>query len=191
MCPQVSNRTALLEGALRCLERLPAERVTARAIAEEAGANLASITYHFGSKDRLLTEAVVLGLDRWLEQIAAALSEARLPDGPTRFRRAWEVVEATHVGHLGLGRGFVAAMARAQHDETVRIALAAGFAKTRVPVAELLDLGDDQPGRDAAGLVLAMFYGLLLQGLLDPTLGIEGRRMAAAQTRLRTALPPA
>jgi AcrR family transcriptional regulator len=191
MCPQVSNRTALLEGALRCLERLPAERVTARAIAEEAGANLASISYHFGSKEGLLTEAVVLGLDRWLEQIGAALSGARLPDGPTRFRRAWEVVEATRVRHLGLARAFVAAMARAQHDEAVRTALAAGFAKTRVPVAELLDLGVDQPGRDAAGLVLAMFYGLLLQGLLDPTLGMEGRRMAAAQARLRTALPPA
>ena len=127
MSPQVSNRSALLEGALRCLERLAPERVTARAIADEAGANLASIGYHFGSKDALLTEAAVLGLDRWLEQIAAALEQASLPDGPARFRRAWEVVEETRVRHLGLSRAFITGIARAQHDDAVRAALAEGF----------------------------------------------------------------
>src|SRR5919106_6153791 len=55
--PQRSNRSRLVEGTLRCLERLPPERITARAIAKESGANLASITYHFGSKDALVTEA--------------------------------------------------------------------------------------------------------------------------------------
>ncbi|HET6213291.1 MAG TPA: TetR family transcriptional regulator, partial [Micromonosporaceae bacterium] len=59
MSPQRSNRANLIEGTLCCLERLPAERVTARAIAQESGANLASITYHFGSKDNLVTAAVV------------------------------------------------------------------------------------------------------------------------------------
>jgi AcrR family transcriptional regulator len=43
MSPQRSNRMNLIEGTLRCLERLPPERITARAIAEESGANLASI----------------------------------------------------------------------------------------------------------------------------------------------------
>jgi AcrR family transcriptional regulator len=64
--PQRSNRDALLEGALRCLERLPPERITARTIAAESGANPASIAYHFGSKDNLITEAAITGLDRWL-----------------------------------------------------------------------------------------------------------------------------
>jgi AcrR family transcriptional regulator len=54
--PQPSNRANLIEGP-RCLERLPPERVTARAIAESSNANLASIAYHFGSKDELVTEA--------------------------------------------------------------------------------------------------------------------------------------
>ena len=49
MSPQRSNRQVLLEGALRCVERLPAERITARVIADESGANAASIVYHFGS----------------------------------------------------------------------------------------------------------------------------------------------
>jgi hypothetical protein len=53
----------------------------------------------------------------------------------------------------------------------------------------VLELGDDQPGQDAAGLVLALFHGLTLQALLDPTLAIEGDRMSRAQARLRTLLP--
>jgi AcrR family transcriptional regulator len=57
--PQRSNRQRLIEGTLRCLERLPPERITARAIAAESGANLASIGYHFGSMD---AGALVLSL---------------------------------------------------------------------------------------------------------------------------------
>lgn len=37
--------------------------------------------------------------------------------------------------------------------------------------------------------MLAMFNGLLLQSLLDPSLEIEGARMRRAQERLREALP--
>ena len=88
MSPQRSNRTQLIDGTLRCLERLPPERVTARAIADESGANLASITYHFGSKDDLVTEAVVAGLDRWLDEIEAALA------GAHDYFRAMEIVAA-------------------------------------------------------------------------------------------------
>jgi hypothetical protein len=53
----------------------------------------------------------------------------------------------------------------------------------------VLALGQDQAGQDAAGLVLGLFYGLLVQVLLDPALAIDGERMERAQARLRTALP--
>jgi hypothetical protein len=46
--------------------------------------------------------------------------------------------------------------------------LAEGFRKTRPTLATTLGLGDDQAGRDAAGLILAMFDGMLFQALLDP-----------------------
>jgi hypothetical protein len=67
--------------------------------------------------------------------------------------------------------------------------LAGGFARSRPNVAAVLGLGDDGPGLDAAGLVHALFYGLLLQAMLDPALGVEGDRMQEAQRRLRTVLP--
>lgn len=187
--PQRSNRSQLIEGTLRCLERLPAERVTARAIAQESGANLASITYHFGSKDSLVTEAVIVGLDRWLAEIADRLGDLASEAPAARFRRAAEVVETTRQHHSGLARNFVGALAKAQHDRRVRQTLAAGFHRTRPALATVLGLGDDQPGRDAAGLALALFDGLLFQALLDPDLAIEGDRMQQAQARLRGLLP--
>jgi AcrR family transcriptional regulator len=187
--PQRSNRSNLIAGTLRCLERLPPERVTARAIAEESGANLASIGYHFGSKDNLVTEAVIEGLDRWLAEIASGLGELAPEQPVARFRRAVEVVETTRERHTGLAKNFVGALAKAQHDPPVREMLAEGFRRTRPNLASLLGLGGDRAGEDAAGLVHALFAGLLFQVLLDPTLAIDGDRMQRAQARLLRVLP--
>jgi AcrR family transcriptional regulator len=187
--PQPSNRFALIEGTLHCLERLAPERVTARAIAEESGANLASIAYHFGSKDNLVTEAVIAGLDRWLEEISTALGDLAALAPAERYRRAGEVLEATRQRHTGLARNFLGALAKAQHDPRVRELLADGFRRSRAEVAALLGLGGGQAGDDAGGLVLALFNGLLFQQLLDPDLAIEGERLQQAQARLRRVLP--
>ena len=184
MSPQRSSRDQLVEGTLRCLERLPAERITARAIADESGANLASIGYHFGSKDDLVIAAVIEGLDRWLGEIERMLGDLQSMTAAERFRRASVVIQQTRQRHTDLARTFFAAVAKAPHDARVRERLAAGFRRTRPAVAALLGLGEDQAGLDAAGLVLAQFYGLLLQTLLDPALAVDGDRLQQAQERL-------
>jgi len=189
LSPQRSNHDQLIEGTIRCLERLPAERITARAIADEAGANLASIGYHFGSKDDLVAAAVVAGLDRWLAEIERAFVDLQSDTPPERFRKAANVIEETRQRHAGLAQNFFAALAKAPHDSRVREQLAAGFHRTRSSVAALFELGHDQAGIDAAGVALAQFYGLLLQVLLDPLLAIDGERLESAQQRLFSALP--
>ncbi|MGH8868943.1 MAG: TetR/AcrR family transcriptional regulator [Actinomycetes bacterium] len=189
MSPQRSNRQKLIEGTLRCLVRLPAERITARAIAAESGANPASIVYHFGSKDELVTTAVIQGLDRWLDEIAHELDDVEAASPEQRFRAAWRAIETTRKRHEGLARSFLTALARAQHDPRVQDLLTEGFLHTRPNLAAVLHLGDDRVGRDAAGLAHSMFIGLLFQTLLDPDLAIEGTHLERAQARLRTALP--
>jgi AcrR family transcriptional regulator len=189
LSPQRSNRSNLIEGTLRCLERLPPERITARAIARESGANLASIAYHFGSKDELVTEAVIEGLDRWLDEVERGLGDLASAEPAARYRRAGEIIDASRRRHTGLAKNFIGALAKAQNDARVRETLVAGFRRTRPNVAALLDLGSDQAGEDAAGLVLAQFNGLLFQALLDPGLAIEGERMQRAQVRLLRVLP--
>jgi AcrR family transcriptional regulator len=190
VCAQRSNREQLIEGALRCLERLPPEKLTARVIAVESGANAASIAYHFGSKDELVTIAVIRGLDRWLAEVEDALTTLDSSTPGERFRRANAVIERTRKRHAGLLQNFIAALARAPHDQTVRDQLAAGFRRTRPAVAQLLDLGDDAAGADAAGLALALFYGLMLQVSLEPTLSITGKRFDRARERLATLMTP-
>jgi AcrR family transcriptional regulator len=191
--PQRSNRENLIEGALRCLEKLPPEQCTARVIAREAGANIASITYHFGSKDRLLTEAAIAGLDRWLAEIgrrtADNMADVADQGSPSRLVRAAEAVEEGMREHQGLARNYVSALAKAGHDEQIRKALAGGFERSRPQVARLLGFGGDRAGHDAAGLVLAMFHGLLIQRMLDPGLGIQGQRMREALQRFGEVLP--
>lgn len=192
MSPQHSNRSNLLEGALYCLEKLPLERITARAIAQASKANLASIAYHFGSKDELVTEAAVEGLDRWLHQLATALGADAEQDPAERLRRASQLLGASRQSHLGLARNYLSCLAMAQHKPRIRKVLANGFRRARPNVAALLGLGDDDIANDAAGLLLAQFHGMLLQVLLDSSLGIEGERMERAQERVGKVLyaPP-
>ncbi|WP_328387382.1 TetR/AcrR family transcriptional regulator [Nocardia sp. NBC_00416] len=54
----MGNREALLAGARKALLERGLAKVTARDIAKAAGVSLAAIGYHFGSKDRLITEAL-------------------------------------------------------------------------------------------------------------------------------------
>lgn len=189
MSPQHSNRSALLEGTLRCLERLPPERITARAIAEESGANLASIGYHFGSKEELVSEAAIEGLDRWLEEMEGALGDLASAPPEDRLQRATAVMKVSRGDHTGLARNYLAALAKGQHDPRIKKALADGFRDARPSVAALLGLGDDRAGQDAAGIALSLFHGLLIQALLDPELAIEGKQMERALARLGTVMP--
>jgi AcrR family transcriptional regulator len=49
------------------LRELGVGATTSRAIANRSGVNLAGITYHFGSKDDLVAQAMLLAIREWLE----------------------------------------------------------------------------------------------------------------------------
>ncbi|HEX2192031.1 MAG TPA: TetR/AcrR family transcriptional regulator [Acidimicrobiales bacterium] len=68
-----STKDRLVEGTVGCLRRRGLAATTSRDIAAEAGVNLAAITYHFGSKDELVAEALLDAIRRWLEPVLAAL----------------------------------------------------------------------------------------------------------------------
>ncbi|WP_189776231.1 TetR/AcrR family transcriptional regulator [Streptomyces tauricus] len=95
----MGHREDLLEGAKRCLLEKGFARTTARDIVKESGTNLASIGYHYGSKDTLLAEAyisIVEGVsddfDGAGERQRAAGSE---PGSLERFHEVWQNVIAT------------------------------------------------------------------------------------------------
>ena len=63
----VSHREDLLEAAIRCLYEKGYARTTARDLVAESGTNLGSIGYHYGSKERLMNEALMVAFHRWLD----------------------------------------------------------------------------------------------------------------------------
>lgn len=60
------TRRRLLDATRDCLGRNGLAATTSRDIAGAAGANLAAITYYFGSKDELVAAALLEGIREWL-----------------------------------------------------------------------------------------------------------------------------
>jgi AcrR family transcriptional regulator len=168
MSPQHSNRQALVEGALSCLETTPSSQITARQIAAAAEANLGSIGYHFGSTEALLAHAMGEGFRRWLHELATEMGDVADLSPLERIRSASELATGSVGRHEGLVRTFLAAVARAPHDAELRETLAQSYKESRVEVASLLGLGSDESAVNGALLMLATFDGLLIQAILNP-----------------------
>jgi len=86
----MGHKEDLLEGAKKCLVEIGYAQTTARDIVKMSGTNLASIGYHFGSKDALMFHAMIAMVGEWAEKIDAG---APLPPSATsaeRFRARWE-----------------------------------------------------------------------------------------------------
>ena len=60
-----SHREQILEGAIECLQTRGVAATTTRDIAAAANASLASIPYHFGSKDALMDQALLEAIRRY------------------------------------------------------------------------------------------------------------------------------
>lgn len=89
----MGHREDLLDGAKRCLLEKGFARTTARDIVAASGTNLASIGYHYGSKEALLIAAYVQAIEEWGENFDAAVQAdgGRGPDMDPleRFEAVW------------------------------------------------------------------------------------------------------
>ncbi|WP_344650164.1 TetR/AcrR family transcriptional regulator [Cryptosporangium japonicum] len=137
----------MLRGARQCLIERGWARTTVRDIAEAAGVNHAAIGYHFGSKDALLTQALVEAM----EQLSAELAEQSRTDG-TEAR--WQALIDTFTTHRRLWVAQLEAAVQAEHSPEIRRHLAEG----------------QREGREGLGgsVPLALVTGLMLQWLVDP-----------------------
>jgi AcrR family transcriptional regulator len=87
----MGHREDLLEGAKRCLLEKGFLRTTARDIVKESGTNLASIGYHYGSKDALLVQAYISLIERVGESFDPGLGGevTAAPGSLERFQEVW------------------------------------------------------------------------------------------------------
>jgi AcrR family transcriptional regulator len=181
----MGNREALLAGAKRCIAEKGYAHTTARDIVAASGTNLASIGYHFGSKDALLDAAILDWFNDWDDDVDAALREQR--DGSTidRLEAFLDVV----IGNARTERALAAAslqwVAQIEFSDQIREQLAETYARARREFAAMLlgvaeDEVDDDTARAVGSLGLALVNGVVLQALIDPERAPSGRDVAAA-----------
>ena len=68
--PPEAIRAAIIEATIRLIGRDGVDGVTHRAVAREAGVSLSSTTYHFASRDEIVSEALRRVADLEIERIA-------------------------------------------------------------------------------------------------------------------------
>ncbi|MER6467885.1 TetR/AcrR family transcriptional regulator [Streptomyces collinus] len=174
----MGHREDLLEGAKRCLLEKGFARTTARDIVKESGTNLASIGYHYGSKDALLAQAYVALMENVSGSFQGGgdLAEGA-PGSLERFRWVWSNIIATMREPGSVYRLSMEVMtldmpvvrehlSRAQREGgRGLVALLTG-----VPEEEVSDESADTLGR----FYLTLMTGLIAQWTFDPESAPDG-----------------
>ncbi|MFE9614093.1 TetR/AcrR family transcriptional regulator [Streptomyces sp. NPDC006012] len=162
----MGHREDLLEGAKRCLLQKGFMRTTARDIVKESGTNLASIGYHYGSKDALLAQAYVALVEGMSDAFEGGAADP-LPGAPgslERFRAVWANVidtmrEPGSVWRLSME--VITCELPEVRDHLARAQREGG----RGLVALLTDVPEDEVD-DATADTLGRFYLTLMTGLI-------------------------
>jgi AcrR family transcriptional regulator len=166
----MGHKEDLLAGAKTCLLELGYAKTTARDIVAASNTNLASIGYHFGSKDALLTEAMIEMVGEWGETFAATAAGASGKSTEARFRAVWrQVLTLFETDHKVLLASFDIAVQAARAPELQAI-FAATYPDVRLGlVDDFFGVELDAKSRKAVGgLLLALLSGMTVQVLLDP-----------------------
>ncbi|MEW2561732.1 TetR/AcrR family transcriptional regulator [Streptomyces griseorubiginosus] len=166
----MGHREDLLEGAKRCLLEKGFLRTTARDIVKESGTNLASIGYHYGSKDALLAQAYVSLVeatgDRFDPGRAGREAMATAPGSLERFQEVWNhIVEAVGESRAIWMLSFELIIQGDRMPE-VRRMLVEAEEQGRSGLLPLFNgVPEEQQGKDAVDTE-GRFYQTLLQGLM-------------------------
>jgi AcrR family transcriptional regulator len=181
-----THRELLLDGARQCLEEKGYARTTARDLVAASGTNLASIGYHFGSKEALLNEAIGQAFDEWTQEvgeIAMSVPEASALD---RMAASWVALLDSFESNRMVLVAFVEALAQAERSPELRDQLAGHYQRNRERIAEMVratigDAGDDPAVAErVASFLIAVCDGFVLQYLLDPERTPTGEELVDA-----------
>lgn len=169
----MGQRDDLLAGARACLAEKGYGHVTARDIAAASGAHLASIGYHFGSKDNLMNTALLEATSEWGDKIEAAVRGAGGDTPAERLEAALRAMFETVPRERDLLRASVQAYGEALVSEDVRRPFLEGAERARAELAALIlgresgAAGEDE-ARGVGSVMHALTIGFVLQALLSP-----------------------
>jgi AcrR family transcriptional regulator len=188
LAPVADTAQRLIDGTLDCLRRLGLRGTTSRAIAAASGANLGAITYHFGSKEELVAQALLQTIRAWMEPALAVLRQDIEP--ATRLIAAIDQLRATFEDAREMLPVYLEALLAASRSETLRRGVQQILGEVRAfltaQLAEQCDVGELPEWVDPASmaaLLVATADGLGLHAVLDPE-GIDIERVGSQAVRL-------
>ncbi|GAA4901415.1 TetR family transcriptional regulator [Stackebrandtia albiflava] len=181
----MGQRDDLLAGAKKCLVEKGYSRTTARDVAAVSGANLASIGYHFGSKDNLMSLATLELVSEWGDTIEAAVHAARAADPAARLERLLDTLFADVRADRSLQVASIQAYAQALFVPDIRDRLARDVGIGRRELAAMAlgvepDRVDEETARGLGATLHAMIVGFVVQALLDPDSAPTGAEVVGA-----------
>lgn len=180
------HRERLLEGAIACLEEKGYARTTARDLVAASGTNLASIGYHFGSKEHLLNVAVTEAFQRWLKPLIALAAESGPATPLERLGRTLTGLMDSVEENRPLITACLEAWAQLARSDDLRAEMVTSYHDFRMVIAgttqdAFAEIGSTQVDADAlAVLIIALFDGLLVQWQLEPSGAPEAARLIEA-----------
>jgi AcrR family transcriptional regulator len=173
---QLGNREKLLRGAMDCLREKGYARTTARDLVAASGANLASIGYHYGSKEALLNEAIAVGFREFVAEVERATFAAESDTSVGRLQRSLSAMVDRFAEIEPLVASFVEAFPQAVRSPELRERLAESYEEDRTAGADMIVRSveadgmslDHEHAETLASVLTALCDGLMLQWLLDP-----------------------
>jgi AcrR family transcriptional regulator len=183
----MGHRERLLAGAKHCLYGRGYARTTARDIVAASGTNLASIGYHFGSKEALLNAAMIEAIDEWGEELEQVLANDIDTDADPmeRFESIWTRVIDSFAAHRPLWVASFEGFMSAQRSPELREQFAAGHEEARFGLVALFQnleesAVDERLARTVGSFYLALMSGLIVQWLVDPERAPSGSDLTEA-----------
>lgn len=185
----MGNREDLLAGARRAILERGVAKVTARDIAAEAGVSLAAIGYHFGSKDELVTaallESVSDGIGDGMEAIVGETAALPMLDG---FAQLWDRIPAVFAENREALLASLENTVRVLRDADGARALGDAAEQGYQGIAEQLRAShpelDDAQVQAVAKLDFALVQSLGIMWLMNPQSLPSGAELALAVTAL-------
>lgn len=173
---QRTNRDKLLDGALACVRERGYGNTSSRDIARAAGVNVASINYHFGSKDALLDDALGRCFSTWNQVVQEAFVQAAATTPYGQIRAVFEATIDSFEQIRPAVNACVESYAPALRSEALRERLAAGYADVRqrsVDLARAALAGTEvEPPETLPTIIsvlMAVIDGLMIQWIADPS----------------------
>ncbi|MGW7608854.1 TetR/AcrR family transcriptional regulator [Streptomyces sp. NPDC054766] len=170
----MGHREDLLEGAKRCLLEKGFVRTTARDIVKESGTNLASIGYHYGSKDALLTQAFVELVQEWGEKFDSPVAREVEPGGSMeRFHSVWARMLESFEDYRPVWAASMEIVTQGERVPELRDLMAKAQIEGRSGLVAMFtgqdeETLDEQTVKSLGGFYQALLNGLMVQWLFDP-----------------------